>query len=85
MQKPKDLVKRFILTDILRGEISENLKDDTPLMGSGVLDSLALLQIVQFLETKFSIKIDSTDLNVKNFGNLISIENFVVQKSGKVA
>ena len=59
------------------------LSDDLPLLESGIIDSLGVLDVVGFLEQTFSIKIDDEDLTPDNFGNIKSMVSFVQNKSGQ--
>ena len=43
MDQLKDTLREFIVSNYLPGEALENLRDDTPLLSSGILDSLAAL------------------------------------------
>jgi acyl carrier protein len=49
------------------------LSDETPLLDSGILDSLGLLRLVVFLEERFAITMDDTDLLPENFASVNSI------------
>jgi len=49
------------------------LADDTPLLDSGILDSLGLLRLVVFLEERFGITMDDADLMPENFISVNSI------------
>ena len=79
-QNIKDQVRQYILTEYLPGESPANLKDDTPLRTSGVLDSMATLQVVTFVEEHFGIEVEAHEAGVENFDSLNSIAAFVVQK-----
>lgn len=80
MQNIKDQVRQFILTEFLPGESPANLKDDTALRTSGVLDSMATLQVVTFVEEHFGIEVEAHEAGVENFDSLNSIAEFVVRK-----
>ena len=49
------------------------LADETSLLDSGILDSLSLLRLVVFLEERFGITIDSTELLPENFASVNAI------------
>jgi acyl carrier protein len=49
------------------------LTDETPLLDSGILDSLGLLRLVVFLEERFGITLDDADLLPENFATVNSI------------
>jgi acyl carrier protein len=49
------------------------LADETPLLDSGILDSLGLLRLVVYLEERFGITMDDADLLPENFASVNSI------------
>jgi acyl carrier protein len=49
------------------------LTDETPLLDSGILDSLGLLRLVVFLEERFGITMDDADLLPEYFASVNSI------------
>jgi acyl carrier protein len=49
------------------------LANDTPLLDSGILDSLSLLRIVVFLEERFAITMGDADLLPENFASVNAI------------
>ena len=49
------------------------LADETPLLDSGILDSLGLLRLVVFLEERFGITMDDADLLPEHFTSVNSI------------
>ena len=48
MDQIKEDLRQYILAEFLPGEKPANLKDDTPLRSSGILDSVATLKTVSF-------------------------------------
>lgn len=54
---------------------ARGLKDGDPL--AGVLDSLAVLGVVGFIEPEFSIELTPADLTDENFENIASIARLV--------
>jgi len=50
-------VKTFILDEYLPREDPAALTDDTPLLTTGILNSIAVLKVVTFLENQFGITI----------------------------
>ncbi len=51
----KSTVKSYILSEFLPGEVPESLSDSTELITNRILDSLATLKLVSFLEQRFRI------------------------------
>ena len=82
--KPKDVIRQFILTHYLIGESPDHLRDDTPLQTSGILDSLALLQLITFVEERFGIELDASETTVDGFDRIADIAACVARKRGHV-
>ena len=77
-----DTVKRFILEQFLPGEDPNELTSDTPLMTTGILDSLATLKLVTFLEQHFDIAVEAHEADSENLDTLDLITNLVSRKVG---
>lgn len=74
------IVKAYILSEFLPGERPDALTPTTPLVSIGVLDSLATLKLVAFLEQEFSIAIDAYEADVDNLDSLERIARLVRSK-----
>jgi len=73
-------VKGFILEKFLPGEDPSQLTPDTPLMTSGILDSLATLELVSFLEVRYGIELQPADVDASRLGTLNGIAKLVNAK-----
>ena len=73
-------IRDFILTKDLPGESAENLRDDIPLRTSGILDSLATLSLISFIEETFDIEVEAHETDIDNFDRLSDIVAFVERK-----
>ncbi len=58
------------------------LDDDTDLLNEWFVDSLGVVQTVQFLEDTFGIDIGSADINADNFHSIRTLAAFVLGKLG---
>ena len=76
----KSVVKRFILEEFLPGERPEALTDETALVAEGVLDSLATLRLVSFLEKEFRIALAPHEVDAEYLNSLPSIAKLVRTK-----
>lgn len=74
-------VKNFILSEFLEGEDPDQLSNQTPLMTSGVLDSIATLKLVSFLEQHFGISIAAHEADTEHLNTIDSIAALVASKS----
>ena len=79
-QAIKATVKTFILKEFLPGEDPAALTDTTALVSTGILDSIAVLKAVTFLENQFGITIEPHEAVVENLNTLSDIGRFVMSK-----
>ena len=56
MQNIKEEIRQFVLSEFLPGENPSNLRDNTPLRTGGILDSMATLRLVGFIEDHYGIE-----------------------------
>jgi acyl carrier protein len=77
MENLKEDLRHFILTEFLPGEKPENLRDDTPLLTAGILNSNATLMVVMFVEEKYGIQVEAHETSPVNFDSIDKIAHFV--------
>jgi acyl carrier protein len=80
MNDVKETIRHCILQNYLPSESRESLRDDTPLQSSGILDSLALLSLVTFVEKEFSIELNTAETLVESFDRTEDIAALVIRK-----
>jgi acyl carrier protein len=78
----QDIVKAFLLEEFLEGEDPAALGEDTELITSGVLDSLATLKLVTFLEQRFGIQVQAHEADADHLNTLRDIEALVRANRG---
>jgi acyl carrier protein len=57
--------------------------DDESLLGSGVIDSTGVLELIGYLEEKFQLKFEDDELIGENFDTVLKITNFLLKKLNK--
>jgi acyl carrier protein len=75
-----DTVKDFILKEFLPGENPDELTTATPLISGGILDSLATIKLVAFLEETFRITIEAHEADAEHMNTLADITRLVQSK-----
>ena len=76
----KQAVKHFILEEFLPGENPDELTDSTPLITGGVLDSIATLKLVLFLEERFGVTLEPHEVDPEHLDTTSCIEELVLSK-----
>ena len=83
MEDIKQTVKQYILQEFLPGEDPANLTDSVDLVHQGIVDSLATLKLVGFLEQHFGIELQADDANPENLKTLPDIAALVERRLRK--
>jgi acyl carrier protein len=78
----RDRLRQFILDNYLPDESPANLTDDTPLRTSGVLDSMATLALVTFVEKTWNIELEAHETGIESFNTIGSIAS-LIESRGK--
>ena len=80
MQEVREIIKGYILKEFLPGENPAELTDSTPLITGGILDSLATIKLVVFLEQRFQIKIEAHETMADYLDTVADIAQLVSSK-----
>ena len=75
-----DIVKAFILEEFLPGEDPSKLTPSTPLMSAGILDSIATLKLIMFLEQEFGIQVEAHEVDEKHLNTPEAICGLIESK-----
>jgi acyl carrier protein len=75
MSDVKDKIRKFLNDEVLFEE-GAKIADDQALVGD-VLDSLALMQLVEYIEQEFEIEVADEDVTPDNFQTLNDLERYV--------
>ena len=61
-------------------EDGEDITNTESLLERGVIESFTMMELIQFLEEKYRIKIEDDELVPENFETLLAISEFVGRK-----
>jgi acyl carrier protein len=80
---PEAAIKEFILTEFLPGEDPAALTETTALITTGILDSIATLKVVAFLEERFGITIAAHEANIDHLNTIADMARLVRDRQGR--
>ena len=80
VEEIKQAIRVYILEEFLPGENPAELTDSTPLITGGILDSLATIKLVAFLEQRFKIQIQAHETMVDYLDTITDIAQLVSSK-----
>jgi acyl carrier protein len=69
-------IRQFIQRSFLVDEFG----DDDSFLGSGLIDSLGIMQLASFVESQFSVRVPDTDLIPDNFDSVTRLAAYVERK-----
>jgi len=76
----KTIVKEYILHEFLPGEDPNQLTETTPLITGGVLDSIATLRLVLFLEERFGVALQAHETDREYLDTIAAVAALVHSK-----
>lgn len=74
----KEQIRQFIIETTNAPEA--DVKDDTLIFVQGFFDSMGFLLLINFIEEKFGIKTDDSELLEENFESINAIDGFIKRK-----
>jgi acyl carrier protein len=70
----------FIVANFLFGDVARAPRDDDTLVEEGIIDSTGILELIEFLETRFGIEVSEAETVPENLGSVSSLTKFVTGK-----
>jgi acyl carrier protein len=83
MRDIKQKIKAFIVENFLFGN-DDGLNNDTSFLEEGIIDSTGVLELVNFLEEEYNIKVDDEELIPENLDCIDNITFFLQNKLGNM-
>lgn len=71
-------IKNYIIEASLSD--AKDIKEDTMIFDAGLLDSMGLLFLIEFLKEEYDVEVNDEELNPENFESINSIVSFVEGK-----
>lgn len=72
--------RSFIIKEFLPGESPDSLGSSTPLITSGILDSIGTVRLVSFLEEEYEIQLEAHEMGVDFLNTIDDIVALVLSK-----
>jgi len=80
MDNTRERIKGFLIDNFLFGD-EEGLEDQTSFLDAGIVDSTGILELVDFLDDEFNIKISDDEILPENLDSINNIINFLEKKN----
>ena len=82
-QEPLDVkgrVRLYVQSNFVLAAPPNRLDDATPLITSGIVDSIGMIGLVAFIEDRFKIELQPSEINVHGLDTLERIDTLVRSK-----
>jgi D-alanine--poly(phosphoribitol) ligase subunit 2 len=73
----KDKIREYVVDEYVEEGEDVDVKDDTPLISGGLVDSFSMVSLKLFLETQYDIKIPDEKATAEAFDTVNSIAALV--------
>jgi len=74
-----EIIRNYIVENFLFGDDS-GLVDDSSFLEEGIMDSTGALEMVDFLEKEFSIKVEDEEFSPENLDSINNVVGFLNRK-----
>ncbi len=78
----KDKIREYVVDEYVEEGEDVEVKDDTPLISGGLVDSFSMVSLKLFLETEYNIKIPDERATAEAFDNVNAIAALVREYTG---
>ena len=75
-------IRAFVARNLLFSEEGYSYSDETSFLREGIIDSLGVLELVDFAAAKFGIRVDPGEVTPENFDSVIRLATFIRRKQG---
>jgi acyl carrier protein len=79
-----ETLRNFIVDECGQKTRLPNVNEKDSLLETGILDSLAIMKLLSFIERTFSVEIPESDLTPENFDSISTITSLIQQKLSKM-
>jgi acyl carrier protein len=73
---------RDVLAAIIGGDGASSVDENDLLFEEGVIDSLHLIELIDLLQERFGMEVESDELSPENFESLQAMADYVRRKRG---
>ena len=67
----------YIREQLLGGRDKVPLAAEDDLLGSGLIDSMGMMSLIAFVESRFELKVPPQDMTIENFMTVEAISNYL--------
>ena len=81
----KPRIRTFVARNLLFTEDGFAYGDDASLLDEGIIDSIGVLELVDFVSTQFGISVGPDEITPENFDSVDRLEQYIRRKQALAA
>ena len=85
MKGTREIIQQFVMETFPTGSPGFRIEEDTSFLESGLIDSIGVLELVDFLEGRFGIAVEASELVPENLDSIRSICKYLESKDVSAA
>ena len=75
-------IRDFVAHDLLFTPDGFPYSDDVSFLQEGIIDSLGVMHLVEFVEKRFRVRVEQPEVTPENFDSVRKLAGFVRRKAG---
>jgi acyl carrier protein len=76
----RETLRSFVLGNFMFGAAADALDEDASLLDSGVVDSTGVMELVSFLEDRFGVTVEDSELTPENLDSINRLCAYLARK-----
>ena len=80
-----DRTRQYVRDNFLYTRPDYPLQEDEPLMEAGVIDSMGVMELLDFIQEEFGVVVEDDEITEENLGTLRAIARYVSSKQNTAA
>lgn len=67
----------YIIDELHDGNTTIEIAPSDDLLGTGLIESMDMMRLIQFIETEYSIKVEPQDMTIENFMTVEAMVQYI--------
>ena len=81
----EEKIRSFIQDNFLLGDKNKVIKEDESFLQGGIIDSTGVLELVNFIEETYKIKVEDEELIPENLDSIKNLIAYIKRKNGPIS
>ncbi len=76
----EELIIDYIKNEFHNGRSDLEIEPEDDLLSSGLIESMSMMRLIQYIEQQFKIKVSPQDMTIENFFTVEAMVNYIEQQ-----